>query len=194
MAQLGFNDAVTAAANAYLNGVNGSGSTPVGTPANPFHTAFIGCTASASFTPTAGVYGVGDIIDVAKEFAFTTADGAVVPAGSLIRILDVVMKVDSTALDTGDGAYVLQSYSITPPSAQADNAVWTLASADLASYRGALTLGTPVDLGSALYVKQSNVDIDIKLTTSSLWGRLVTTPGLTATAVARQIFIYGVVI
>lgn len=153
-----------------------------------------GITASASFTPTAAAYSAGDILDVSKEFAFTFANGDVIPAGSLIRILTAIMKIDTTAPQASEAAYVLHGYSATQPSAQADNAAWSLASGDLATYRGSISVGTPVDLGAALYVKSPNIDLDIKLVTSSLWGRLVTTPAFTATAVARQVFLYGLVL
>jgi hypothetical protein len=153
-----------------------------------------GITATASFTPTAVAYGALDIMDTAKEFAFTYADGTAIPAGSLIRILTSIMKIDATALQASEGAYTLHNYSVTPPSAQADNDAWTLASADLTAYRGSIAIGTPVDLGAALYIKTPLVDIDIKLATSSVWGRLVTTPGFTPTAVARQVLLYGIVL
>lgn len=153
-----------------------------------------GITASASFTPAAAAYTALDIMDVAKEFAFTYADGTTIPAGSLIRVLTSIIKIDITALQASEAAYALQCYSVTPPSAQADNAAWTLASADLSAYRGSIALGTPVDLGAALYVKTPNIDLDIKLTTSSLWGVLQTIAGFTAAAVVRQVLLYGVVL
>jgi hypothetical protein len=157
-------------------------------------TAAVGCTASASFTPAAAAYSAGDIMDVAKEMAFTYANGLAIPSGSLIRILDTIVKIDATALQSGEGAYTLQMYGVTPPSAQADNAAWTLASGDLPSYSGSISLGTPVDLGAALYIKQSNIDVDVKLSGTSLFAELVTVAGFTATAVARQVFLRAIVL
>ena len=154
----------------------------------------IGCVASASFMPAAGAYGAGDIFDVSKEFAFTYANGNAIPAGSLIRILDTILKIDATAVQASEAAYTLQAYSATQPSAQADNDTWTLASGDLSAYSGSISLGTPADLGGALYIKQSNIDVDIKLSTSSLWGRLITVAGFTPTAVARQVFLRAMVL
>ena len=154
----------------------------------------IGCVASASFTPAASAYGAGDIFDVSKEFAFTYANGNAIPAGSLIRILDTILKIDATAVQASEAAYTLQAYSATQPSGQADNDAWTLASGDLSAYSGSISLGTPADLGGALYIKQSNIDVDIKLSTSSLWGRLITVAGFTPTAVARQVFLRAVVL
>jgi hypothetical protein len=153
-----------------------------------------GITASASFTPAAAAYSAGDIIDVAKELAFTFANGAAIPAGSLIRILSSVIKIDVTAVPSGQTSYTGRLYSATPPSAQADNDAWTLASGDLTVYRGPISLGTPVDEGGALYIKSQYIDTDIKLTTSSAWMQLVTNGGFTATAVARQIILYGVML
>jgi hypothetical protein len=155
-----------------------------------------GITASALFTPIAGAIGALDVMGAAKEFAFTYSDGRAVPTGSLIRILTSVLKIDATALISSEGAYTAQCYSVTPPSAQADNDLWTLASADLPSYRGSFSLGTPVDLGAALHVKTGGQDFDVKLTTSSLWMRLVTVAGFTvpSTPPDRQVILYGVVL
>lgn len=154
----------------------------------------IGCTASASFAPTAATYAAGDIIDISREFAFTYADGTPIPPGSLIRILDTIVKIDATALIASEGAYTLQCYNAAQPSAQADNDPWTLASADLSAYRGDIGLGTPADRGSALYIKQSTIDVDVKLATSSLHARLVTVPGFVIPAVARQVLLYAVLL
>lgn len=154
----------------------------------------IGCTATAVFTPTAGAYSAGDVIDIAKEFAFKFANGQDVPPGSLIRVTDTILSMDAVSLDASDGAYVLHTYRVSPPSAQADNAVWTLSSPDLPYYIDPVPLGTLVDLGAALRIKQTDLNINIKLTNSSAWGRLVTTPGLTMTAVPRQILLIGIVL
>lgn len=153
-----------------------------------------GIAASASFTPVAEAYGAGDLISTAQEFAFTFANGVAIPAGSLIRILSAVIKIDATAVISGETSYTLQTYGITPPSAQANNAAWTLASGDLTAYKGAISLGTPVDLGAALYVKTTGIDTEFKLTGASLYGQLVTAGAFTAAAVARQISLYGVVL
>lgn len=154
-----------------------------------------GVTASASFTPAAAAYSALDIMSTAKEFAFTFADGTAVPSGSLIRIQTTVLRIDQTALQASEAAYTLPLYSVTPPSAQADNAAWTLASADLSSYRGKLSLGTPVDEGAASFIKtQLSDQQDFKLTGTSLFGELITVAGFTATAVARQVTLYGFVV
>lgn len=150
-----------------------------------------GCFAAVSFTPAAAAYGAADIIDVAKKIEF--GDPAI--AGSLIRILTTVVKIDQTAVISGETSYSLALYSVTPPSAQADNAAWTLASADLPSYLGTISLGTPADLGAACYIKTNAQDFDMQLGPgAAVYGELITAGAFTATAVARQILLYGVVL
>lgn len=153
-----------------------------------------GCYATVSFTPTASAYSANDIMGASGEFAFTFADGTAIPAGSVVRILDSLLRIDATALQASEAGYQLQTYSATQPSAQADNDAWTLASGDLTTYRGAMAIGTPVDLGGALFVRTPYQDFDVRLTTSSLWARLQTLAGFTATAVARQVTLYGIVL
>ena len=153
--------------------------------------------ASASFTPAAAAYSAGDLVSVAQQFIFKYPNGVLVPAGAVIRIVSTELKIDQTALIASETSYTLQMYSVTPPSAQADNAAWTLASADLPSYRGSIDLGTPADLGAACYIKKQLTDLqDFNLAAgkTSLFGELITVGGPTFTAVARQVFLYGVIL
>src|SRR3990167_2229182 len=158
------------------------------------NTNLSGVVASVSFTPAAAAYGAGDIMDVAKVINFTDHNGLAVPAGSLIRILTAVTKIDITSVPSGQTSYTLHLYSITPPSTQADNDAWTLAAADLNYYTGSVSLGTPADLGACNYVKSQYIDFDIKLTSvlSSLYGELVTVGAHTAAGVTRTILLRGI--
>lgn len=151
---------------------------------------------TANFTPAAAAYAAGDIQDIAKEMQFTDRNGVLVPAGSGIRILSSVMKIGVTAIPSGMTSFIGQLYSVTPPSAQADNDAWTLAAGDLAAYRGSVNLGSPADLGGALYVKSQYIDTDINLGSgkSSLFMQLQTIGAYTATAVARTVILYGVML
>ena len=162
-----------------------------------------GITASADFTAIAAAYGGGDIQGGSGEFAFTDRNGVAVPAGSLIRVLTSIVKIDLNAVPSGQTSFTLQSYSVTQPSAQADNDAWTMVSGDLASYKGGLPLGTPVGIGGCLYVKTTFIDpitgapgFDIKLASSSLFGRLVTDGGHTVASSppVRTISLYGIVL
>ena len=123
----------------------------------------------------------------------TFADGAAVSSGSVIRITAATTKIDVTSVPAGQASYTLHLYSVTPPSAQADNDAWTLASADLPSYLGSIDLGTPADLGAALYIRTGALTVDLKLAGTSVFGRLVTAGAHTAAAVARQVTLIGVV-
>lgn len=153
-----------------------------------------GITGSASFTPAAAGYSAGDIVDVAKEIGFSRVDGSSLAPGSLIRILTVIIKNGVAAVPSNQTSFTGQFYSIKPPTARADNDPWTLPVADLTAYRGSIALGTPVDLGTALYVKTQYVDTDIKLALdrASLYMELVTVGNPTLAATAIDVLLYGV--
>lgn len=155
-----------------------------------------GWEASATFTPTAAAYSAADIMDTAKAFTPKFANAGNVPNGSLLRITSAIIKIDATALQASEAAYTLQVYNVTPPSALADNGAWTLASTDLPAYRGSVGLGTPADLGAALFLLTTGLAIDIKLgaAVNTFYAQLQTVAGFTATAVARQIFLHGIVL
>lgn len=143
-------------------------------------------TATATFTPTAVAYSAGDIMEGAKEFL------AIGPAGASVMITSVSLEVDHTALVASEATYTLHLYNVTPPSAPADNAAWDLPSGDRASYLGLIALGTPVDLGSTLYVETNSVNKQIKLSGSSVFGLLVTVAGITPTAAARKVTLHTI--
>lgn len=150
----------------------------------------------ANFVPTANPYLAGDIMGAAQKVDFSDRNGYLVPEGSLIRIISTVMKIDVAAVPAGQTSYTGRLYSVTPPSARADNDAWTLASGDLAAYRGSISFGVPVDEGGCLYVKNTSLDVDVKLDDklSSLYMELITDGAHTPAAVARQCLIYGYVI
>jgi hypothetical protein len=173
-------------------GVTGSGGDVHGvkpvTPASPLPvTSGAGSTSvSATFTPAAAAYLANDTMDVAKEFVGL---GALTPN---LRIVSAEIEVDTTALQSGETSYRLYLYNVTPPSALADNTAWDLPSGDRASFLGYVDLGSPVDLGSTLYVQSGYVDKDIKLAGTSLFAYLVTNGAFTATAVARKVTLHTV--
>jgi hypothetical protein len=165
--------------------------------ASPVECTPVGVVASASWTPVAEAYSAADTVSTAQALSWTFShSGIAVPAGSTIRILTTALKIDATAVISGETSYTLHLYSRTPPSAQANNAVWSLASADLPYYLGSLALGTVVDLGAAVYVKTGSHDLDIGLESNvtSIYGSLVTVGAATLAAVARQITIRGMLI
>lgn len=161
-----------------------------------FPTAPSGITATASFTPIAGAIGAGDVMGAGMEFVFTYADGAPIPAGSVVFINTTQLSIAAAALVSGEGAYTLQCYNVAQPSAQADNALWDLATGDIGAYLGSIALGTPIDLGASLFVEQSGSTKTLKLTGNSMFARLVTVGGFTvpASPQVRRTVLHGLVL
>lgn len=106
--------------------------------------------------------------------------------GISIVITDADLRIDVTSVPAGMTSFRLHLYNATPPSALADNAAWDLPSGDRAAYLGYIDLGTPVDVGSTLFVQtDGSGSKQIKMgATSSLWGYLVTNGGFTPTSAA----------
>lgn len=165
------------------------GITPVG-PASPLNvtTPTTGTGAAVSHTRPndTAAYTAGDVIgatdtSTAAAFTFANVAGA---AGGDVLITSLSLEIDITSVPSGMTTFNLHLYNVTPPSAYVDNAAWDLASGDRASYLGLINLGTPVDLGSTLYVEQNGVNKQVTALSSSLFGYLVTVGGYTPTAQA----------
>jgi hypothetical protein len=175
MANEPYNEVVYKAAEKIIAGI--------GTSTTPLPTTGIGFVSSATFTPTAAAYLAGDIMQGAQSF------GSIGPAGGgAIIITNTRLRVDASAVISGETSYTIQLYTVTPPSALADNAAWNLPSGDRASYVGSIALGTVVDVGDTLYVEQTGLTKQITVPAGgSLFGYLVTNGAFTATAAARVV-------
>jgi hypothetical protein len=112
----------------------------------------------------------------AKEFV------DIAPVGQAFTVVSTELEIDAASVIASETSYSLYLYSVTPPSALGDNTVWDLPSGDRASFLGSIALGTPVDIGSTLYVRQNNVQAMFKPTGSSVFAYLSTTAGYTPTA------------
>lgn len=135
-------------------------------------------TISLTLTRTAdtNAYTAGDVVG-----SSTSSGGGVLtftglgPAnGGPIIITGASLMIESTGLIGSEAAYTLHLYSATPGSALADNAAWDLPSGDRASYLGSVSLGTPVDLGSTLYVRTNGINAQILTASADVYGYLVT--------------------
>ena len=127
-------------------------------------------------------YTANDVIGAATGSTAAVEFKNMGPSGARIMITSTQLEIDASAVISGETSYRLHLYNITPPSASGDNAAWDLPSGDRASYLGFIELGTPVDLGSTLYVEQNIVNKQTSLSTQSLWGYLVTIGAYTPTA------------
>ncbi len=84
------------------------------------------------------------------------------------------LLIRDTGVISGETSYRLYLYNVTPPSALGDNAPWDLPSGDRASFIGYIDLGTPVDIGSSLFVQTTQINTQISTLGSDVFGYLVT--------------------
>lgn len=144
-----------------------------------------GASATATVTRTADVnaYAANDVLGSSTGTTAALTFANIGPAGGgEVLITSVSFERDVAALISGETSYTLHLYNVTPPSALGDNAAFDLPSGDRAAYLGSLNLGTPVDLGSTLYVEQNQVNKQVTLLSGSLYAYLVTAGGYTPTS------------
>lgn len=130
-------------------------------------------------------YSAGDVIgaDTASTAAVEFKNMA--PRHGRCIVVGTEIEVDVSAVPSGMTSFTLQCYSVTPPSAYGDNVAWDLPSGDRASYLGNINLGSPVDRGSTLYVRQNGLLIPMKLGDAcSIFAYLTTDGGYTPSASA----------
>lgn len=140
--------------------------------------------ASASFTPIAASHVAGDVNGAAQEFASLGSSG-----GQVMITSATILVAGGTAEAT---AWRLHLYSVTPPSALADDAAWDLPSGDRASYLGFVDLGTATDVGSTLWGEVHGTNKHLRLSGTSLFGYLVNLTTLTPQAVAHTVTLHTV--
>ncbi len=123
-------------------------------------------------------YTANDVVGGAITFASIGA------SAGYVTIMGADLRYDVAAVPSGMAGMRLYLYSVTPPSASADNAAWDLPSGDRTSFMGYIDLGTPVDLGSTLYTQVDNLNRQVKLGAgeTALYGYLVTAGGYTPAA------------
>lgn len=97
----------------------------------------------------------------------------------LITCADLLLNI--TAIPTGMASFRLHLYDATP-SVIADNVAWDLPAGDQAAYLGYIDLGSPADLGSTCFIEAEQVNKQIRLQDTNLYGYLVTAAGYTPAA------------
>lgn len=140
-------------------------------------------TASATFTPAASSHTAGDCNGAAQQFA------SIGPSGGRIKINSVTLEIDGGTIETT--AWTLYLYSVTPPSAIADDGAWDLPSGDRASFLGKIDIAQVVDLGSTLWIEAHNIGKQVKLAGTGLFGYLVNGTTLTPQAVAHIVTLHA---
>lgn len=143
---------------------------------------------SASFTPAAAAYTAGDVFGLAQTFS-----GVGPSAGGTIRIISTTLLIAHTALVSSEGAYTLHLFNTVLASPLADNDPFDLAVADRDKYLGTLALGTPVDIGTSLWVEVNSLNKLILVPSGgAVIGYLVNAATITPTAAARTVTLHGI--
>ena len=144
-----------------------------------------GSSVAVTLTRTAdtNAYTANDVIGAATDATAALTFAKMGQPNSVIQITSCSLEIDATALIASETTHRLYLYSVTPPSALADNVAWDLPSGDRASFLGYIDLGTVVDLGSTLWVETRGINKQLKLGASgSLFGYLTTAGGYTPTS------------
>jgi hypothetical protein len=88
-----------------------------------------------------------------------------------VLIMSASLQVNSaTALTT---VWKLHLYSVTPPSALADNDLFDVPAGDQGSYLGFIDIAQLTDVGSTLYIQSDNLNKAIRPAARSVFGYLV---------------------
>lgn len=138
--------------------------------------------ASVTFTPAAASHTAGDANGAVGEFT------SIGPSAGRIRINSASIRIDGGTAEAT--AWRLYLFNVTPPSALADDAAFTLASGDRASFLGFVDIGTAVDIGDTQWTETHGIDKYIILSGTSVFGYLVNLTTLTPAAVAHVVTLH----
>lgn len=132
-------------------------------------------------------YAANDVVGVTGGGTATITFANMGPAAGEVMITSAIFERDASALISGETSYVLHLYNVTQPGAQIDNAAFDLASGDRTAYLGSINLGTPVDMGSTLYIATDGINKQVTLAGTSLFGVLVTVGAYTPASAAVHV-------
>ncbi len=129
-------------------------------------------------------YLAGDVIGTSTGATAALEFANMGPPGGHVIITDIDLRIDLAALPSGMTTLRLHLYNERPASALVDNAPFDLSTAgDRTAYLGYVDFGTPVDIGSTLFVQTSAVNKKLKIGASgSLFGYLQGIGACTITA------------
>ena len=125
-------------------------------------------------TSDTNAYTANDVVGAATGSTAALTFATMGPSAGRVMLTSCALEIDLAAIISGMTSFRLYLYNVTPPSALGDNAAFDLPSGDRASYLGYVDLGSPVDLGSTLYVEFNGINKQIKLAGTSIFAYLVT--------------------
>jgi hypothetical protein len=138
----------------------------------------------ATFTPAASSHAAGDVVGGAQEFK-----GFAQSTGSGVQVISASLLAETATLETT--AWRVYLFNVTPPSALADDAAFTLASGDRSSFLGYVDIAQLVDVGDTLYVQSDNLNKAIMPGGArKVFGYLVNQTTLTPAAVAHVVTLW----
>lgn len=139
---------------------------------------------SATFTPAATSHAAKDSVGGAATFT------GVGQSGTMIMICGATFSIDTTTPVAS--AFRLHLFNAAP-TVIADDAAFTLASADIGKYLGWIDLGTAFDLDStAQWMQQDGLAKPVLLTTANIIGYLQNLTTVTLEAVAHKVTLFTV--
>jgi hypothetical protein len=141
-------------------------------------------TVTLTRTNDTNIYGANDVIGAATGSTAALSFATIGPSGGGPVLLTTArMAINLSAVISGMGNFRLYFYNVTPPSALGDNAAWDLPAGDRTAFLGFVDLGTPVDLGSTLYVETVHLDKQVVVPAGGiLYAYLVTQGAYTPSA------------
>ena len=147
-------------------------------------------TGTLTVTQSAGGSSLATVNSGTTAFAAGTVVGGVLTFPAIgvgavtLQMLSASLRIDRAAIISGETTYRLYLYNVTPPSAIANAAAFDLVAGDRNAYLGYIDLGTPLDLGSTLYIEVNNLNKVIRTLGPNIFGYLVTAGAYTPTNVA----------
>lgn len=132
-------------------------------------------------------YGARDVVGVTGGGTASITFALAAVSASNIMITSARLQRNATAVISGETTYELHFFNVAQPGAQIDNAVFDVAAGDQASYLGYITFPALSDLGSTLHSNLENINKQVKLAGTSIFGVLVTVGGYTPVSAAVHV-------
>ena len=147
---------------------------------DPTYGAGLGSTVTITRPANTTAYAANDVVGGALDLGIIAPSG-----GGDILFTSALLMPRIAAVPSGMTYFTLYLYSVTPPSAIADNGAWTLATADLGDFLGSINLSSPAlpaTSSNALYSQVNTVNVQVTAASQHVYAYLVTAGGFTPAA------------